>query len=113
MKKTKVGIVGMGVPGRRGGEGLIDIFRETGRAEVIAVCDVVEGCAKQVTQEKNIPYWFQDYEKMLKLKELDLIVVRTDDKNHAPISLATLDSGKDVLVEKPMYSIRGISEVRY
>ena len=39
MKKVKVGIVGMGVPGRRGGEGFIDIFRETGRAEVIAVCD--------------------------------------------------------------------------
>lgn len=102
MKKTKVGIVGMGVPGRRGGEGFIDIFRETGRAEVIAVCDVVEDWAKQVAQEKDIPYWFQDYEKMLKLKELDLIVVRTDDKNHAPISLAALDSGKDVLVEKPM-----------
>jgi predicted dehydrogenase len=39
---------------------------------------------------------------MLKVEELNLIVIRTDDKNHAPISLAALDSGKDVLVEKPM-----------
>ncbi len=102
MKKVKVGIVGMGVPSRGGGKNFIDIFREEGRAEVIAVCDIIEGRAKQAAKEKNIPYWFKDYEKMLKLKELDLVVVRTDDKNHAPISLASLDSGRDVLVEKPM-----------
>jgi predicted dehydrogenase len=102
VKKVRVGIAGMGIPSRRGGEGFIDIFREGGRAEIIAVCDIVEDWAKQVAQEKNIPHWFRDYEKMLKVEELDLIVVRTDDENHAPICLTALDSGKDVLVEKPM-----------
>ncbi|PIW73811.1 MAG: hypothetical protein CO162_05195 [bacterium (Candidatus Ratteibacteria) CG_4_9_14_3_um_filter_41_21] len=97
MEKVKVGIVGMG-----GGKGFIDIFRESKRAEVIAVCDIIEERAKEAAEEKNIPYWFKDYEKMLKLKELDLVVVRTDDKNHASISLSALDVGKDVFVEKPM-----------
>jgi len=101
-QKVKVGIVGMGTPSRGGGKQFIDIFQQTKRAEVIAVCDIIEERAKQVAKEKNIPYWFSDYEKMLKLKELDLVIVRTDDKNHAPISLAALDYGKDVLVEKPM-----------
>jgi predicted dehydrogenase len=53
MKKVRVGIVGMGVPSRRGGKGFIDIFQESGRAEVIAVCDIVEDWAKQVAQEKK------------------------------------------------------------
>ena len=95
-QKIKVGIVGMGTSARGGGKQFIDIFQQTKTAEVIAICDIVEERVKQVAKEKNIPYWFRDYEKMFKLKELDLVIVRIDDRNHAPISLAALDYGKDV-----------------
>ncbi len=97
MKKIKVGIIGLG-----GGKIFIDTFRKNQKAEVIAVCDIIEERAKETAKEKNIPYWFKNYQDMLKLKELDLVVVRTDDKSHASISLDAMDSKKDVLVEKPM-----------
>ncbi len=95
--KVKVGIVGVG-----GGKSFVDTFRETGRAEVVAVCDIIEERARSVAEEKEVPHWFKHYEKMLELKDLDLVAVRTNDQFHAPISLAALDAGKDVFVEKPM-----------
>ncbi|MDD5680187.1 MAG: Gfo/Idh/MocA family oxidoreductase [Candidatus Omnitrophica bacterium] len=97
MKKIKTGIIGVG-----GGKGFIDVLRESGKADVIAVCDIYKQRAEETAEEKQIPHWFEDYRRMLELKELDLVIVRTDDKNHAPISLASLSAGKDVLVEKPM-----------
>jgi len=45
---------------------------------------------------------FKDYEKMLERKDIDAVTIATVDHWHCKTTLAALDAGKHVYVEKPM-----------
>jgi predicted dehydrogenase len=61
------------------------------------VADRVGAIAKQYDAEP-----FTDYKKMLKSVDADAVVVAGPNKLHAPMSIAALNAGFHVLVEKPM-----------
>lgn len=97
-KKLKVGVIGTGFAGMAHMEG----YKNTPEAELIAVCDVDPGRAKEAAQKYGIPKVFTDYNEMLKLEELDAISICLPNKLHMPVAVAALEAKKHVLCEKPL-----------
>ena len=77
-------------------------FRDMADVELVAVADVVEESARQRGEEFAIPEVFADYRKMLRRVDADAVSVCTPNGLHAPCSIAALNAGAHVLVEKPL-----------
>lgn len=58
--------------------------------------------AKNKAKKYNIPYYFDDYKKMLKQTKPDAVIVTTPHSMHAGHAVCCMKSGAHVLVEKPM-----------
>ncbi|MCW4026408.1 MAG: Gfo/Idh/MocA family oxidoreductase, partial [Candidatus Bathyarchaeota archaeon] len=71
-----------------------------GRLELIAVCDLVEAKAREKGKMYNVPY-FTDVEKMLR-SDMDFVDICTGDHTHHVIAKLAAESGKHMLIEKPM-----------
>lgn len=75
--------------------------------DVVAVCDVDKAHAEQgqkVVKEKQnreVPA-FEDYRKVLDMKEIDVVTIVTPDHWHTKIAIDAMKAGKDVYCEKPL-----------
>jgi predicted dehydrogenase len=71
--------------------------------ELVAFCDLLPSKAKALSQK-----WapeaaiYKDYKKLLKEVKPDCVTVALPNYLHAPVSIAALKAGANVLVEKPM-----------
>ncbi|HEY8292108.1 MAG TPA: Gfo/Idh/MocA family oxidoreductase [Thermomicrobiales bacterium] len=99
--RIKVGVIGTGgiatlrhLPAYKEAEA-------AGKAEVVAVSDVVEASAQAAAAQFGVPHAFTDYRDLLQLP-LDAVSICTPNSFHEPITLAALDAGMDVLCEKPL-----------
>ena len=79
-------------------------------AEVLAIASARLSSAQDAAEAFNIPNAYDDWEKMLRDHELDLICIATPTYMHAPMTLAALESGAHVLCDKPMAMDSGESE---
>lgn len=70
-------------------------------AQWAAVVDIDADAAKACGEEFDCP-WYTDYQDMLREAELDTVSVLTPHPFHAEQSIASLEAGYHVLVEKPM-----------
>lgn len=70
--------------------------------ELVAASDVVETSVTRRCQEFNIAHSFTDYEEMLREVDVDAVSVCTPNGFHAPCTIAALEAGNHVLVEKPL-----------
>ncbi|EJU23037.1 Gfo/Idh/MocA family protein [Mogibacterium sp. CM50] len=75
--------------------------------EIVAVCDIVpekmEAILKKhgLVDDKSIKR-YTDYKKMIEENELELVSIATESGKHASIALDVIDSGINVIIEKPM-----------
>ena len=97
-KRIRVAVVGSGFAGLAHIEG----YKKVEDADLIAVCDVSKERAQEAAEKYEIPNVFTDYEKLLRLDELDAISVCLPNAMHMPVSVAALEAGKHVLCEKPL-----------
>lgn len=98
MKNVKIGIIGTGTMSNFHIGGILN----NPYAELYALCDVNEATVKQAAEKYGVDRWYTDMDEMLKLSELDAVVITTGNKYHAPCTIAALNAGKHVLCEKPM-----------
>jgi len=77
---------------------LITIWEQV---EVPAISIRREEQGKKVAEIYNCR-WYSDYQKMISEEKLDGVLVLTPDEYHAQHSIACLDAGLHVLVEKPI-----------
>ncbi|MFL6554914.1 MAG: Gfo/Idh/MocA family protein [Bacillus sp. (in: firmicutes)] len=76
-----------------------------GRCNVVAICDIYPEKAKKTAKSHNLKVdIYSDYQEMLQRPDIDLVSVCTPPYTHAELSIAFLNAGKHVLVEKPMAS---------
>ena len=96
-KKLRVGIIGLGWPGVEHLKGYV----ASGKAEVVAVCDLDDERRERIAAEHGIPETYTDHRQML--READIAAVSNALPNflHAPVTLDALRAGKHVLCEKP------------
>jgi scyllo-inositol 2-dehydrogenase (NADP+) len=94
----RAGVIGIGGIGKWHGQ----MMRDTKRMDVVAVCDA--NPAMEAVAEEQFPgaAFYTDYAVMLKKAKLDLVAVVTPHNLHAPIAIAALKAGANVIVEKPM-----------
>jgi predicted dehydrogenase len=98
-QKIKVAVVGAGSIS----ESHLRSYHNNPDAELYAICDLNEQRARDKAAKYNIPNVYTDYRQMLKeLPEIDAVSVCTWNNSHAPISIAALEAGKNVLCEKPL-----------
>ena len=101
-RQVTFGAIGMG---RMGLWHAKDLKSRVPGAELIAVSDIDKPSAMRGGKELAVP-WYQDYTKLLKLKDLDAVCVVTSTDTHAAISTEAAELGLHVFVEKPMATRR-------
>ena len=88
-----IGIIGCGRIGHKRAAAL-------GRWKLLACSDIDEGRAAALSSLTGAEI-FCNWREMLDIPELEAVVVATRHDSLAPISLAAIEAGKHVLVEKP------------
>ena len=104
-KTPRVGIIGPGWYGK------VDLLRliQVAPVEVVGLCDVdremAEGAADIVAERQASharPKIWNDYRRMLAEQEFDIMLIDTPDHWHALQTIACLEKGIDVWVQKPI-----------
>jgi predicted dehydrogenase len=99
MQKLGVGIIGAGwVAGEH-----IKAFNAHPKAEIVALCGRNEARAKAcaVAADTRCEI-FTDYEKMLSMDGVDIVVIATLPDSHRELAVAAAQAGKHLLLEKPI-----------
>ena len=94
-----IGIIGAGGISHAHAHGYLQIPDE---ARIVGVADIVEERAKAAAQEWGAEYAFGDYRELLALAEVEAVSVCTYTTAHCEPTVAALQRGKHVIVEKPM-----------
>jgi predicted dehydrogenase len=99
-KKTiKVALVGVGVAGQ---VSHIPAWKKLENVELVALCDRDLEKAQRVAQRFGVARATTEYDEILADPEIDVVDVCTPNFLHAPLAIAALESGKHVLVERPI-----------
>jgi predicted dehydrogenase len=117
--KIRVGFIGVG---NRGSQ-LLEGFMVQKDCQVAALCDVYEpylardkaqvdpGILESLGEDRvprmgevfdPPPARYKDFRRLLEQKDIDAVVIATPDHWHAIQTIAALEAGKDVYVEKPL-----------
>lgn len=88
-----VGIIGCGLIGQKRAKSL-------GEGRLVACVDVNEGRAKALAGNSGAKV-FNDWREILALPEVEIVFIATLHDSLADITLAAIEAGKHVLVEKP------------
>ena len=100
MEKTKLALLGVGDVAQR--DYLPEFHRLADRAEIVAACGLREERVKKVVEQYGIPTWYTDYREMLSKTDAEAIINLTPIQIHYETTLASLESGKHVFLEKPL-----------
>ena len=95
----RVAVVGAGFIATQGH--LPAVKRRTD-TEIVALVEVNAERGRSVAQQFLIPATYTDYDAMLREVQPDLVIIGTPNAFHAPQTLAAIEAGAHVLVEKPM-----------
>ncbi|MGH7724603.1 MAG: Gfo/Idh/MocA family protein [Candidatus Eiseniibacteriota bacterium] len=98
-KVLKAALVGVGVAGQ---VSHIPAWKKLEGVELVALCDRDQEKALRVAQRFGVPVATSNFEDILADPEIDVVDVCTPNYLHAPLAIAALQSGKHVLVERPI-----------
>lgn len=95
-----IGIIGAGI---HGWDHCLGFDRLT-ESQIIAVADPNEIQLKmsQSTIQKSKPVFFKDYKELLRMPEVQAVVIATPTNLHAQITIDALKANKDIFLEKPI-----------
>lgn len=102
-KRLRLGVIG------GGGWWAMNIVRvalKDGRCECVALCDV-DADALEVSADEvdgltgKLPTTYNDFREMLEKEKLDIVIISSPDHWHALQSIACLNAGAHLFVEKP------------
>jgi len=98
----KLIVAGIGAGGK--GESDIRNFHESGKAEIAYLCDVDDRRAAGSVKRFPKAKYYKDYREMLDKEHshIDAVSISTPDHNHAIQTLAAMQLGKHVYVQKPL-----------
>jgi predicted dehydrogenase len=99
LRKIRVGIIGTGGIARGAH---MPAYKRVEGVEMVAVCDKYPAVAQQAAAEFDVPHVFTRYRDLLAMDEIEAVSICTPNAYHAEQTIAALEAGKHVLVEKPM-----------
>ncbi|MED4599157.1 Gfo/Idh/MocA family oxidoreductase [Paenibacillus validus] len=100
-KVYRIGIIGCG--GIAFGKHMPALQNQP-NAQMVAFCDIHEDRARDAAQKFGTAEAkvYTDYRELLSDSSLDIVHICTPNDSHADITIASLESGKHVMCEKPM-----------
>jgi predicted dehydrogenase len=98
-KRLKVGVIGLGV-----GRGHAKAYHEMEGAELVALADQDLAWAEQTAAAMENPRVYPTPEALLADSDVEAVSICLPTRFHCEATLAALEAGKHVLVEKPMAS---------
>ncbi|MFW5835919.1 MAG: Gfo/Idh/MocA family protein [bacterium] len=100
MSQFRVGIVGCGEATQI--LHLPSLYQLNEQFAVTALCDVSKSIMREVGRRWGIATQIVDYRELVVREDVDIILVANPNPYHFPVTVAAIDAGKHVLVEKPM-----------
>ena len=98
-QRVRVGVVGVGAMSQ---QLHIPALQRTPDVEVAAIADANAERVRECAARFGIARAYTDYREMLAAGGLDAVLVITPNAYHAPVTIAAIEAGCHVLVEKPM-----------
>lgn len=99
MEKVRWGIIGCGdVTEVKSGPA----FQMVENSELVAVMRRNGELARDYAQRHNVPKWFDDADKLINDPDVNAVYIATPPSSHKEFTLAAVNAGKPVYVEKPM-----------
>lgn len=98
MEKIKIGLIGAGSIS----DFHLESYANHPEVELLAFCDLDDSRAKEKAKKYGVTKVYTDYRKFLANGDIDAVSICTWNNSHAEISIAALEAGKHVLVEKPL-----------
>ena len=98
MKSINVGVIGTGSISAMH----LQSYEKHANANLLAVCDLNEERAQRAAEKYGATKVYTNYNELLADPEIDAVSICTWNNTHAEISIAALNAGKHVLVEKPL-----------
>lgn len=101
MKKTRVGIIGLGLIGAGAH---LPGYAQVENCEIAAMCDIKPDRLKTVADKYNVPEnrRFSDYHDLIACEDVDVVDVAVWNSMHCEIAKAAALAGKSFSVEKPV-----------
>ena len=97
-RKLRIAVVGAGHAAQ---VAHIPAYRRNPHVERVAVVDDDPVRARRAAREFGFERWHEDISELLKSGDVDAVDICTPNYLHAPMAIAALRSGIDVLCEKP------------
>ncbi len=94
----RFGIIGSGIMGEKHAQA----YFQSEKATLIATCDINLQRAMDIGRRYGAESFYTDYRDMLERSDIDAVAVATPDFAHKDPVIASLEAGKDVIVEKPL-----------
>jgi predicted dehydrogenase len=98
MAKYKIGVIGAGSIS----EAHLQAYAQNPDVEIYAICDLNEERARAKAEKYGASKVYTNYHELLGNPEIHSVSICTWNNTHAEISIAALEAGKHVLVEKPL-----------
>jgi len=99
MKRVNIGIIGLGRVADAHARGYLTI---PSKAKIMATVDINKAIAKQRAAEWGAEIWLTDYERLLRMDNIDAVDICVPHYLHAEIAVAAAEAGKHILLEKPI-----------
>lgn len=77
-------------------------FRKIAHSEVVAVMSRNRERAKAYAEERNIPRWYDDAQRLIDDPQVNAVYIATPPSSHATYAIMAMKAGKPVYIEKPM-----------
>jgi predicted dehydrogenase len=100
--RINVGLIGIGSRGTDHIDLLLQHRQNNPDIEIVALCDVYQKRLNVAARKAPGAKTYVHHQDLLHRTDIDAVFIATPDHWHAPITLAAMESGKDVYVEKPM-----------
>jgi predicted dehydrogenase len=97
-KTLNVGVIGVGgiagthFPG----------WKDSPDAQMIALADPAAPVLQKVGAEQGIDLLYEDPMDLIRNPDIDIVDICTPNRYHAPLAIAALEAGKNVICEKPL-----------
>ncbi|MCU6712679.1 Gfo/Idh/MocA family oxidoreductase [Paenibacillus sp. J5C_2022] len=98
MKPVQIGVIGTGSISSMH----LNSYEKSEEATIYAVCDLNEERARKAAEKYGAEKVYTDYRELLADPNIEAVSICTWNNSHAEISIAALEAGKHVLVEKPL-----------
>jgi predicted dehydrogenase len=103
-QKMRLGIIGGGLMGREAASAfgrwfVLENFPV--QAELVAVCDLQDKLLEWFKQVPTVKLLTKDHQELLRSSDVDVVYVAVPHNLHEKMYLDVLNSGKDLLAEKP------------